>query len=80
MNIIISWILLLLVNVTFGQSYGHSNLEKMRTVYKWKYVDYLWPPLHQRDPSVNYEYIPQNMIPLDFAKAPGKKIILDFFR
>ena len=62
----------LILLLSFSSSF--ANLKKLETVYKWKYIDYVWlSEEHKKTAIENGEYIHTSVIPMDFDVASGKK-------
>ena len=70
MNYLISF---LLTFISISSSF--ANLKKLDIVYKWKYIDFVWPSEELKNSAIsNGDYNYKNIIPMGFAKAPGKEI------
>ena len=53
---------------------------ELDTVYKWKYIDYVWlSEEHKKAAIANGEYDYEKAIPMDFDIAPGTNTFFIFW-
>jgi len=64
----------ILILMTTTVSFGDVDL---KTVYEWKYIDFLWKNEKQKENAINSgNYNVSSCVVYDVDKAPGKLILL----
>lgn len=66
---------LLFVLVVFSSTVQSQKIENraLKTLYRWKYIDFLWESLEDRNRAIrDGTYDPSMGIPMDFEKTKGE--------